>query len=301
MLALGFGFVEAGTVTPRPQPGNSGQRLFRLAEDEAVINRFGFNSCGIAPFAGRLAKRRAASAKATRRARHRRRQSRQEPRHRRRRRRLHRLHRGGVGLRGLPRRQHLLAEHAGAAGPAGARPDRGPARPRTRRAAPSAGGAPAAAAGEGRPRSRRRRNTRHRGGGAGDRRRRAHRRQHHGGAAADLEEPAPLRAGRSLRQAAARPLHRLPRRHVPAAPAAKSRSSDAEGSRAGPTPMPRSAPAPRWWRSIRRWCSTGRRWSAASSASLPRACAPTDLPASAMRWEPTSRGPRTKHRRSLSQ
>ena len=59
MLALGFGFVEAGTVTPRPQPGNSGQRLFRLAEDEAVINRFGFNSCGIAPFAGRLAKRRA--------------------------------------------------------------------------------------------------------------------------------------------------------------------------------------------------------------------------------------------------
>jgi dihydroorotate dehydrogenase len=60
MLALGFGFVEAGTVTPRPQPGNSGQRLFRLAEDEAVINRFGFNSCGIAPFAGRLAKRRAA-------------------------------------------------------------------------------------------------------------------------------------------------------------------------------------------------------------------------------------------------
>ncbi len=63
MLALGFGFVEAGTVTPRPQPGNSGQRLFRLAEDEAVINRFGFNSCGIAPFAGRLAKRRAASNK----------------------------------------------------------------------------------------------------------------------------------------------------------------------------------------------------------------------------------------------
>jgi dihydroorotate dehydrogenase len=62
MLAIGFGFVEAGTVTPRPQPGNSGQRLFRLTEDEAVINRFGFNSCGIAPFAGRLAKRRAASA-----------------------------------------------------------------------------------------------------------------------------------------------------------------------------------------------------------------------------------------------
>jgi dihydroorotate dehydrogenase len=63
MLGFGFGFVEAGTVTPRPQPGNSGQRLFRLSEDEAVINRFGFNSCGIAPFAGRLAKRRAAAAR----------------------------------------------------------------------------------------------------------------------------------------------------------------------------------------------------------------------------------------------
>src|SRR5712671_7996292 len=54
-LALGFGFVEAGTVTPRPQPGNPGQRLYRLAADEAVINRFGFNSRGIAPFAANLA------------------------------------------------------------------------------------------------------------------------------------------------------------------------------------------------------------------------------------------------------
>jgi dihydroorotate dehydrogenase len=58
-LRLGFGFVEAGTVTPQPQPGNSGQRLFRLAEDEAVINRFGFNSRGLAPFVERLARRRA--------------------------------------------------------------------------------------------------------------------------------------------------------------------------------------------------------------------------------------------------
>jgi dihydroorotate dehydrogenase len=57
-LALGFGFVEAGTVTPRPQPGNSGQRLYRLAEDEAVINRFGFNSHGIAPFVANLTRRR---------------------------------------------------------------------------------------------------------------------------------------------------------------------------------------------------------------------------------------------------
>jgi dihydroorotate dehydrogenase len=58
-LALGFGFVEAGTVTPKPQPGNTGQRLFRLTEDEAVINRFGFNSRGLAPFVERLARRRA--------------------------------------------------------------------------------------------------------------------------------------------------------------------------------------------------------------------------------------------------
>lgn len=57
-LALGFGFVETGTVTPRPQPGNSGQRLYRLDEDEAVINRFGFNSRGIAPFVANLARRR---------------------------------------------------------------------------------------------------------------------------------------------------------------------------------------------------------------------------------------------------
>lgn len=57
MLALGFGFVEAGSVTPRPQPGNPRPRLFRLVEDQAVINRFGFNSCGIEPFAARLARR----------------------------------------------------------------------------------------------------------------------------------------------------------------------------------------------------------------------------------------------------
>jgi dihydroorotate dehydrogenase len=57
MLALGFGFAEAGTVTPRPQPGNSGKRLFRLDEDEAVINRFGFNSQGLAAFTERLAER----------------------------------------------------------------------------------------------------------------------------------------------------------------------------------------------------------------------------------------------------
>ena len=46
MLSAGFGFVEVGTITPRPQPGNLRPRLFRLEEDRAVINRFGFNSHG---------------------------------------------------------------------------------------------------------------------------------------------------------------------------------------------------------------------------------------------------------------
>jgi dihydroorotate dehydrogenase len=46
MLALGFGFLEVGTVTPRPQHGNPKPRLFRLAKDQAVINRMGFNNHG---------------------------------------------------------------------------------------------------------------------------------------------------------------------------------------------------------------------------------------------------------------
>jgi dihydroorotate dehydrogenase len=55
---LGFGFVEAGTVTPRPQPGNPRPRIFRLAEDRAVINRLGFNSQGLEAIRARLAGRR---------------------------------------------------------------------------------------------------------------------------------------------------------------------------------------------------------------------------------------------------
>ena len=54
MLALGFGFVEAGSVTPLPQPGNPKPRLYRLDEDEAVINRLGFNSKGLEHFVGKL-------------------------------------------------------------------------------------------------------------------------------------------------------------------------------------------------------------------------------------------------------
>ena len=60
MLGFGFGFVEVGTVTPRPQPGNPKPRLFRLEEDRAVINRFGFNSRGQADALDRLARRRRA-------------------------------------------------------------------------------------------------------------------------------------------------------------------------------------------------------------------------------------------------
>jgi dihydroorotate dehydrogenase len=51
---LGFGFVEAGTVTPRKQQGNPRPRLFRLPEDRAVINRMGFNNAGITPFLANL-------------------------------------------------------------------------------------------------------------------------------------------------------------------------------------------------------------------------------------------------------
>ncbi|GAB4025671.1 quinone-dependent dihydroorotate dehydrogenase [Spirosoma koreense] len=51
---LGFGFVEIGTVTPRPQPGNPTPRLFRLKTDLGLINRMGFNNKGVGPAAGRL-------------------------------------------------------------------------------------------------------------------------------------------------------------------------------------------------------------------------------------------------------
>jgi len=47
MAALGFGFIEVGTVTPRPQPGNPKPRLFRVKSAQGVINRFGFNNLGV--------------------------------------------------------------------------------------------------------------------------------------------------------------------------------------------------------------------------------------------------------------
>ncbi len=57
LAPLGFGFLETGTVTPRPQPGNPRPRLFRLEADQAIINRMGFNNRGAAALAERLAAR----------------------------------------------------------------------------------------------------------------------------------------------------------------------------------------------------------------------------------------------------
>ena len=57
VLGLGFGFAEVGSITPLAQPGNPKPRLFRLAEDEAVINRMGFNNRGGAAAAARLKSR----------------------------------------------------------------------------------------------------------------------------------------------------------------------------------------------------------------------------------------------------
>jgi dihydroorotate dehydrogenase len=55
LARLGFGFIETGTVTPLPQPGNPRPRMFRLAEEQAVINRLGFNNQGLAAYVARLA------------------------------------------------------------------------------------------------------------------------------------------------------------------------------------------------------------------------------------------------------
>ncbi|GAA3535054.1 dihydroorotate dehydrogenase (quinone) [Aeromicrobium flavum] len=62
LLALGFGHVEIGTVTAKPQPGNERPRLFRLVEDRAIVNRMGFNNDGAAAVASRLHKLRGTSA-----------------------------------------------------------------------------------------------------------------------------------------------------------------------------------------------------------------------------------------------
>ena len=56
LSALGFGFIELGGVTPRPQPGNPRPRLFRIPEAQALINRFGLNSVGIDAFVSNLSR-----------------------------------------------------------------------------------------------------------------------------------------------------------------------------------------------------------------------------------------------------
>ena len=61
LLQVGFGFVEAGTITPKPQAGNPRPRLFRLDADAGVINRLGFNSQGADAVLRRLAARAAPS------------------------------------------------------------------------------------------------------------------------------------------------------------------------------------------------------------------------------------------------
>ncbi|HEY9489549.1 MAG TPA: quinone-dependent dihydroorotate dehydrogenase, partial [Chryseosolibacter sp.] len=58
LACLGFGFIEIGTLTPKPQPGNAKPRLFRLPKDQALINRMGFNNEGVMPAAERLKKKR---------------------------------------------------------------------------------------------------------------------------------------------------------------------------------------------------------------------------------------------------
>src|SRR5690606_10440962 len=57
LMRAGFGFIELGAATPRPQPGNPKPRLFRLREDRAIVNRFGFNNDGASAIAARLSER----------------------------------------------------------------------------------------------------------------------------------------------------------------------------------------------------------------------------------------------------
>lgn len=61
VAALGFGFIELGGVTPRPQPGNDRPRLFRVTDANAIINRFGFNSVGVEQFTENLKRARTKS------------------------------------------------------------------------------------------------------------------------------------------------------------------------------------------------------------------------------------------------
>ena len=120
MARLGFGFVECGTVTPRPQAGNPKPRLFRLGEDAAVINRMGFNNAGMD---GDGSAHDAAPARRHHRHQYRRQQGQRRP-HRRL---PHGVREAGAACR-LCDGQHLLAQHAGPARPAEPRRAATPAR-----------------------------------------------------------------------------------------------------------------------------------------------------------------------------
>ena len=186
MLRLGFGFVEVGTLTPRPQGGNARPRLFRLPEDAAVINRFGFNNEGFERARARLMRRSSGGAigvigvnvGANRDA-------------------ADRIEDYVLGVktfaaaRRLSDHQHFVAEHARLARPAAARCARrsdpaGGRRPRRDRAPP-------AAPDQDRARPRRPRARRHRRDRARPSYRRPDRLQHHRRPArvAELEEPRP--------------------------------------------------------------------------------------------------------------
>ncbi len=113
MLRLGFGFVEVGTVTPRPQAGNPRPRIFRFVAEQAVINRLGFNNGGVAAAVARLRARRPAGIVGVN-------IGANKDCDRPRRRLCVRRARGGRHRR-LSDRQRLVAEHAGAARAAGPR------------------------------------------------------------------------------------------------------------------------------------------------------------------------------------
>ncbi len=258
MLGLGFGLVEIGSVTPRPQDGNPRPRLFRLAEDRGVINRMGFPGQGLDAARSRLAIRPrrgfvgvnvGANKDSTDRAAD-----------------YVACSVGPGALRRLSRVQRLLAQHAGPAQSPGSRPARRPAEARAgrhcrasrcrcwsrsrpmRRTTTSTTSSPSAASSGWTASSSATRRCRGR--------RRCTRR--------DATRPAVCRGRRSRRS----------RPTCCAAPRSGSKASfpwsAAAASARAPTPMPRSAPVRAWCSSTRRWSSTDRRSSAASRTSSRR-------------------------------
>ena len=246
LSALGFGFVEVGTVTPRPQPGNPKPRLFRLEEHEALINRLGSTTTAWRSCSQHRA------LELPRRARHQHRQERRHA-HRARGRRLPRV--PGCGLRAgeLRHREHLLAQHEGPARPAiGRAPRRAAGRAHGARVPSSrAATASRAAARQGGPRPGRRADRGHRRARPRPRHRRAHRDQHHRGPGTRGGTPPRAGSRRAQRPAALRPIHRACwRSSRPRCRGACPWSAWAASCRE-PTRGPRSTRARAWCRSTR--------------------------------------------------